>query len=134
MGRVMTSGAYSTMLQEFTTWQHMAICTSEPGTASSAWIYKGSSGAAMARSNTGVGNLTTGPGSTNSGWVVVTSSLNNIAIGCGASYNVENVCWMGGTSTGANMFCTVCTTRGLTTADTVSIPQWNIRIGAPDAS
>jgi len=114
------------------TFRYLSICSTLPTTITQAWKIKGG-GYALARSDTAsTGSICNAPGSTTVGWTVATCSMNNITVSTSGS--AEHVCIMSGSSTGAMWFFTPCTTRAVTTSDTISVPSFNIRLGDPAAS
>ena len=132
MPRAQSTELHKQMLNPLTSaFKILSICTTIPTTLNEAWKIKGN-GYALARSSSGTGVICNAPGSTTSGWTVATCSLNSITVSTSGS--AQHVCIMSGSSTGAMWFCTPCTTRNLTTSDTVSVPSFNVRIADPDAS
>jgi len=133
MARTASSGLLSTMLSEgFSTMRHIVVGNSAVATkASCAWLFADGNGVALARLTT-ASNMFNTPGSTTVGYTVATCSADSITVQ--ATGLARHVYMLGGTATGAKFFGTICTTRAVTTSDTVSVPSWNIRIGDPTSS
>lgn len=131
---VCSSETFKLMLNNLTSQftHHISVCATEPSSAPEAWQLK-PTGHAIARSSSGVGALVGAPGSTTNGWTVATSSKDSVTC-AGSSGAAAHVCILSGTSTGAQMFVTTCNSRNLTTADTVNIPSFNIRLADPTSS
>lgn len=109
----------------------VVVGTSDDAGSTEMWPVSGT-GRALARSSSGVGALFGAIGSTDSGYTVPSSSFNSITVS--TSGVAEVVAWIGGTSAGAPMFITTCTTKALAKDDTVSIPSVNIRVANPTSS
>lgn len=132
MARAQSTELHKQMLNPFTSaFKILSICTTVPTTLNEAWKIKGT-GFALARSSSAGQVICQAPATTTNGWTVATCSLNSITVSTSGS--AQHVCIMSGSSTGAMWFCTPCTTRNLTTSDTVSVPSFNIRIADPAAS
>jgi hypothetical protein len=133
MGRIASSGLLSTMLSEgFSTMRHIVVGNTKEATkASCAWKLSKSGGVALARHTT-ASNIINTPASTTVGFTVATCSANSLSVT--SSGNARHIYILGGTATSMKFFGTVCTTRALTTTDTVSIPSFNIRLADPTSS
>jgi len=128
-----SSETFKQMLNNLTSqFDLISVCATEPTSAPQAWQWK-PTGYALARSSSGTGVIVGAPASTTNGWTVPTSSHNSVTVG-GSSGAAAHVCILSGTSTGAQLFVTTCNSRNLTTADTVNIPSFNIRLADPTSS
>jgi len=135
MTMLASSELFKRMLNTFTSQAtHISICATQPTDGDEAWAKKGSSGYALARSSTGTNAIFAAPASTSDGWTVASSSHNSIQVDAASSGNAGHVAVLSGTASTDLLFVTTCDSRGLTTADTVSIPSWNVRIGDPTSS
>ena len=123
--------ALNTMTSQAT---HLSVCATQPTNGDNAWAKKGSSGYALARSSSAGSAIFGTPGSTTDGWTVASSSFNSMTVDAASSGTAGHIAVLSGTASTDLLFITTCTARGLTTADTVSVPSFNIRIGDPTSS
>jgi len=103
----------------------MTVCSTNPANVAQAI---GSSGNIFLAGAT-TANIST-PQSTTNGVVIAVSSMSSLAV---TSSGVAR-CVVLVADTSELLYITTCTTRAMTTSDTVSIPSWNIRIADPTSS
>lgn len=110
---------------------YVVVGTSNDTGSTKMWPIHGT-GRALARSSSGLQAVFGAIGSTTVGYTIPSSSFNAITVSTSGTASV--VAWMGGTSAGAPLFITTCTTKAMSKDDTVSIPGINVRIANPAAS
>ena len=101
----------------------VTICSSQPATPVDAY-------ATAMLAKTSAASRVGAPGSTTDGWTVSVSSAAALAVG--SSGGATHIALLATTAMLA--YVTTCTLKNLTTADTVSMPAWNIRVGDPTSS
>jgi len=107
----------------------MSVCSTKPLTIASA-LGTSAGAVRLARSSSGSGAVFGAPGSTTSGWTVKSSQLAGVTVSTSGTAKCVAVC----AGTSVLMYVTSCADKALTTADTVTIPSFNVRIANPTSS
>ena len=105
----------------------MSVCSTKPASVAEA-LEDGA--IRLARSSSGTGAVFAAPGSTTSGWTVKSSALTGVTVTTSGTAKCVAVC----AGTSVLMYVTSCADKALTTADTVTIPSFNVRIADPTSS
>jgi len=113
--------------------QRICVCSSQPNATTDAegkYMSTGK-GAMLAMSTSPSLSSTHGTGDV-SGYKMTWAQEANIAVS-GSSGNATHVVLLNHTSSQL-LFITTCNSKALTTADTVTVPAWDIEIAAPTSS